>query len=324
MNPIIVSMSEFIVMFLVIILIIQLLKRRGIFNDSHQQVFDRLVTEFALPAIIFGLLATTSLRAEWILPVLIVIGAVLVIILIAWGACRIFGISPATTGSIIILSAFGSTYTVGGPVLSAVFGSQSQEVALGQVIGTFGFALPFFTLGILIAAYFGLKEKGEHISVPLFLKSFLFSPIFLAFWLGLVASLLFSTFQLPGAAVFSEVFLDFFLVIRHSLDLLVWIAIGLLLRPVRLWTLLPPLAIVVVIHMLLLPAIVFTGGYAAGLPLMQQQVDVIMAAMPSGAIAGVIANRYGCNGKLASAIVICTYLISLITLPLLLMLTPGM
>lgn len=324
MNPIVVSMSEFIVMFLIIILIVQLLKRRGIFNDSHQEVFDRLVTEFALPAIVFSLLATTSLRAEWLLPVLIVIGAVLATILIAWAVCRISGVSPAITGSIVILSAFGSTYTVGGPVISAVFGFQSEEAALGQVLGTFGFALPFFTLGILIAAYFGLMQKGEHISIPVFLKNFLFSPIFLAFWLGLVASLLFTTLQLPGADIFHEVFLDFFLVIRHSLDLLVWIAIGLLLRPVRLRTLVPLLALVVAIHMLILPALVFAGGYAAGLPVMQQQVDVLMAAMPSGAIAAVIANRYGCDGKLASAIVICTYLISLVTLPLILIVTQGL
>ncbi len=324
MNPIVYPMGSFIVMFLLIILIVQLLKRRGVFNDSHQPVFDRLVTEFALPAIVFGLLTTTTLRAEWVLPVFIVIGAVLVTMLVAWGACRILQITPAVTGTIVILSAFGSTYTVGGPVLGAVFGLQSQEVALGQVIGTFGFALPFFTLGILAARYFGLAEKGEKISLPLFLKSIFSSPIFLAFWLGLIVSLLFSTFHLPGADIYRDIFTDFFVVIQHAVNLLVWIAIGLLLRPVRLRLLIPVLALVSAIHLIILPGLVFAGGYAAALPVMQQQVAFIMAAMPSGAIAAVVADRYGCDGKLASAIVICTYLLSLVTLPLFLVPVPGL
>jgi predicted permease len=256
MNPIVYPLGSFILMFLLIILIVQLLKRRGVFNDSHQQVFDRLVTEFALPAIVFGL--------------------------------------------------------------------QSQEVALGQVIGSFGFALPFFTLGILAARYFRLAEKGEKISLPLFLKSIFSSPIFLAFWLGLIVSILFSTFHLPGADIYTDIFTDFFVVIQHAVNLLVWIAIGRLLRPVRLRLLVTVLALVSAIHLLILPALVFAGGAAAGLPVMQQSVAFIMAALPSGAIAAVVADRYGCDGKLTSAIVICTYLLSLVTLPLFLMLVPGL
>jgi predicted permease len=324
MNPIIVPMIQTIVMFLLIILIVQLLKMRGIFNDSHQQVFDRLVTEFALPAIVFGLLTTTSFHAEWILPVLIVISAVLATIIIAWGACRALKLPPAITGSLIILCAFGSTYTVGGPVLNAVFGLRSEEVALGNVLGTFGFALPFFTLGILIAGYFGLREKGEQISVPAFLKNFLASPVFLAFWMGLVVSLLFSTFHLPGSDIYYDIFTDFFAVIRHSLDLLVWIAIGLLLRPVRLRRLVPLLVLVVALHLFLLPVLVYAGGYAAGLPVMQRDVSIIMAALPSGAIAAVVADRYGCDGNIAAVLVICTYLLCLVTMPLVLLITSGL
>jgi predicted permease len=131
-------------------------------------------------------------------------------------------------------------------------------------------------------------------------------------------------FHLPGADIYADLFTDFFAVIQHAVNLLVWIAIGLLLRPVRLRILIPVLALVSAIHLLILPALVFAGGYAAGLPAMQQSVALIMAALPSGAIAAVVANRYGCDGKLASAIVICTYLISLVTLPLFLILVPVM
>jgi predicted permease len=38
--------------------------------------------------------------------------------------------------------------------------------------------------------------------------------------------------------------------------------------------------------------------------------------MPSGAIAAVVAGRYGCDGALASALVIATYIVSLATIPI--------
>ncbi|WP_292420729.1 hypothetical protein [Methanoregula sp.] len=38
---------------------------------------------------------------------------------------------------------------------------------------------------------------------------------------------------------------------------------------------------------------------------------------------GQIADRYECDGKLAASIVVCTYLSTLVTVPLILMLFPG-
>jgi predicted permease len=324
MSEVTVVMVSYLVMFLLIVGVIQLLKLRGIFNDSHQPVFDRLVTEFALPAIVFGLLTTTLLRTEWILPVLIVNGAVIVGMLIAWGVCRVFGLSPGVTGTVVILSAWGSTYTVGTPVLGAVFGLASAEASLGNVLGVFGFALPFFTLGVLVAGYFGLHERGEEFSLVPFLKQYFSSPVFLAFWLGLLVALLFSVLHLPGAEIYYDIFTDFFVVIQHAINLLVWIAVGLLLRPIRLRTLFPLLCLVLLIHMILVPVFVFAGGYAAGLPVMERYVSAILAGMPSGAIAGVVADRYGCDGKLAAVLIVCTYIVSLVTLPLIITLVPGL
>jgi predicted permease len=308
-------MIEYIVMFLLIVVVVQFLKLRGIFNDSHQPVFDRLVTEFALPAIVFGLVTTTTLKSEWILPVLIVNLAVIIAMVLAWGACRVLNLNPGTTGTIVILSAWGSTYTVGTPVLASVFGLASEEVALGHVLGVFGYALPFFTIGILVAGYFGIHERGEQFSLVPFLKSYFLSPVFLAFWLGLIVSILFTMFHIPGADIYFDIFTEFFVVIQHAINLLVWIAVGLLLRPVQAKRLVPLLLLVAVIHLFILPVLVFAGGYAATLPVMQRNVAVILAAMPSGVIAGVVADRYGCDGKLAAAIIVCTYLISLVTLP---------
>ncbi len=318
MIPFVISQYEYVIMFLLIVLIVQLLKRRKIFNDSHIQAFDRLVTELALPATIFASLATSSITAEWVIPVLTMFLAILACILIAWGVCRLWGIPSATTkGSIVLLSAFGSTYTFASPLISMVFGPQSEEMSLGLMIGTFAVAIPFFTLGVFIATYFG-ATKGEDKHPATVLRNFLATPILITFVLGLCVSVVVTYLHVPGAGIFSDVFNDFFVVIRSSLDLLVWIAIGLLVRPVKLRTLAPFLALVVAVKMIIQPALVSYGAYAAGLQVMHQQVLFVMASMPAGAIAAVLADRCGCDGGLAAVLVICTYLISLVTIPLLL------
>lgn len=318
MISVIIPQYEYVLMFLLIVLIVKLLKRRGIFNESHQPVFTRLVTELALPAIIFASLMTTSIRAGWVVPVFIMFFAILVCILIAWCICRAWKFPSAMTGSIVLVSAFGSTYTFASPLIATVFGPQSEEMALGLVIGTFGVAIPFFTLGVLIAGYFGLIEKGEDNRAALVLKNFFTTPIFLAFVFGLGVSLLIMYLHVPSAGIFVDIFTDFFVVIRHSLDLLVWIAIGLLVQPLKPRTLVPLLALIVAIQMIIQPALVSWGAYAAGLSAVYRQVLLIIASMPAGAVAAVFADRYGCDGRLAATLVVCTYLVSLVTIPLIL------
>ncbi len=100
-------------------------------------------------------------------------------------------------------------------------------------------------------------------------------------------------------------FTGFFSVINHSLELLVWIAIGLMLRPLKVKAFLPLLGLVVFVKMILQPALALGGAYAIGFPLLAQQVLFLEAAMPSGAIAAVLASRYGCDGPLAAALRDC-------------------
>ena len=75
--------------------------------------------------------------------------------------------------------------------------------------------------------------------------------------------------------------------------------------------------------MIIQPALVSYGAYAAALPVMNRQVLFVMASMPVGAVAAVLADRYGCDGRLAAVLVVCTYLISLVTIPLLLFVSGG-
>jgi predicted permease len=309
---------ELVVTFLLIVVIIRLLKLRGVFNDSHQGVFDRLVTELALPAVIFTGMATISFRADWIFPALIILASLIICILIVYGICLAFHLPARTTGTLIIVGTFGSTSTFAVPLLVNIFGYGSEALAQGITMATLGVALPFFTIGVLIADFFGRKEENAGHSKLATLKDFLSTPVFIAFVLGIIASILTSYYRVPGSVVFTEIFTGFFDVIKHSVDLLVWIAIGLMLKPVKIKKFIPLLALVVLIKMLLQPVLALFLTHAAGLPFLTRDIILIESAMPSGAIAAVLADRYGCDGPLAAALVVATYLTSLVTIPALL------
>lgn len=317
---IVLPLIQMVITFLLIVGIIRLLKWRGVFNDSHQPVFDRLVTELALPAVIFVSIASISFRSDWVFPALILFISLMICVLIIYGICRAFRFPAKTTGTLMIVGAFGSTATFAIPLISTIFGSGSAAVAQGITIGTLGVALPFFTFGVLIAVYFGRKEEGANHSILSTLKHFLSTPIFIAFLLGVIVSVIVSHYPVPGSTVFTDVFMGFFEVIKHSVDLLVWIAIGLMLKPINLKEFFPLLVLVVVMKMIVQPTLALFLPHTLGLPLITQQIILIESAMPSGAIAAVLADRYGCNGPLAAALVIATYLISPVTIPLLILL----
>ena len=142
--------------------------------------------------------------------------------------------------------------------------------------------------------------------------NFIRSPIFIAFILGLIVT------QIPPVveAMNSEFAGTFFGYFRNGLEMMVAISVGLMLRPIQVREILPVLGIVFVLKMLLLPLLVFFGGGMAALPSLAIEVLVIEAAVPSGAVAAVIIDRYGCDGQVASPVVVATYIISLLTVPL--------
>jgi len=126
-------------------------------------------------------------------------------------------------------------------------------------------------------------------------------------------------FQVPGVDIFNDIFTHFFTVISLSLSLFVWFAIGLMLRPVKIRYFLPLFLIVVGVKLFFEPLVVSGLVISVVSPLVVKQILLLDGAMPSGAIAAVIASRYGCDRSLAGWIVVGTYLVSLVTIPLLFM-----
>ncbi len=240
------------------------------------------------------------------------LGAILTCCTLAYIICRAMRLSYRTTGSIVLLAGFGSTSTLAYPLISQTYGLDSEGMIFGIVVGEFGVCIPFFTIGVLIAAYFGSREGTEKPDIVPVIVNFLKSPIFLAFLFGLIVA------QIPPASAFmsSEFAENFFGYFTHGLEMLVAITVGLMLRPIQIRSFLVVLGIIIGLKMILQPLLVLGGASAAGLAALPIEILVIEAAMPSGAVAAVIADRYGCDGPLASNMVIATYVVSLVTIPL--------
>jgi hypothetical protein len=73
---------------------------------------------------------------------------------------------------------------------------------------------------------------------------------------------------------------------------------------------------VICIKLLFEPTIATYFAVSAGVSLINQQILLLESSVPSGAIAAVLASRYGCDSSLAGWMVVGTYLVSLITIPL--------
>jgi predicted permease len=299
--------------FFLLVIFIQILKRRGIFTTSHLPTFGKLITELVLPITIFSTMAVSHVEVQYVFAAGIYLAVSLLICGVAYLICRSLKFSNAVTGSLVILSGFGSTSTIAYPLIAQTYGATSEAMTRALVIGEFGSVIPFFTLGILLVAYFGRKEGANKGVLLESVKSFVKTPIFLSLVAGLIVSLI----PPVSALMASDFFASFFAYFNNGFEMLVAITVGLMLRPVKIKEILPYLAIAIPLALIVMPLAVYGLATAFGVPALSREILVIEAAVPSGAIAAVVAERYGCDGPLASTIVVVAFFFSLITLPIL-------
>lgn len=296
--------------FFLLVLFIQILKRRGFFETGNTAIFGKVITEIILPITIFSTLAVGEIKPQLIYASLIYLVASLLICCIAYIICTLFHFSNPITGTIVILAGFGSTSTIAYPLISQTYGINSEAMTSALIIGEFGSCIPFFTIGILIVAYFGQRSSGSLFYNNII--AFFRSPIFISLIAGLVVS------QIPTLSTLmtSPFFTSFFEYFNNGFEMLVAITIGLMLKPIKINDILIYMAITLPLALICLPLLVYAGATLTQTPSLIREILVIEAAVPSGTVAAVMAERYGCDGSLASTIVIISFLLSLVTIPL--------
>lgn len=155
-----------------LIAICLLLRRQGIITDQQRPLFGRLVTEFALPALIFTTLAAHEPTPGILLAVLVMTAAVICHLILSYGIGRILRLGRPQLGAFMLVAAFGSSATLGYALVTQIFPKHGAAVTDAVMISELGVGVPLFFIGVLVAMHFGDKGGG----VPWFPASARTSP----------------------------------------------------------------------------------------------------------------------------------------------------
>ncbi|MCK5686547.1 AEC family transporter [bacterium] len=286
------------------------LKKRGIVSREHESIFSRLVTDFVLPCLIFVSLSRGTFSLGKMIPAGIMLMSILLCCFLGWLIGSRLGLNRKQLGAFTLVAGFGSSSTLGYALISQVFPGNENAMMDGMIIGEFGACIPAFTIGSAIALYFG-RDENQKASIAPVVLNFLRSPIFLALVAGLTCSIIGLPLKNPVVKFVHK----FLTIIGNSLELIVAIGIGLMLRAIPFRKLAVWIIAIVSIKLIAEPLLAGAGGLLLDLPKLEISVLIIEAAMPSGAVAAVLAARYGCDGPTAASLTLGTYILSLITIP---------
>jgi predicted permease len=302
-----------------LVLLTLLLRKCSILSAEHQTLFSKLVTDFALPALIFSTLSRQVIDIQKLLPALIMTCTILVACSLGFAAGKLLKMDRKSLGAFVLVSGWGSSSTLGYALIMQCFGNNPEAMGDALIISELGAGVPLFLLAIPFAMYFG-REHADERDMLTSVAAFFRSPMFIALVLGIA----FSCVKLPQENIAVKTVYNLLGIIGDSIEIFTAFAVGLMLQKIPFRRMLPPIAALFVINLIAEPLLALGGAHLFGLSQLEDQVLVLEAAMPAGAIAAVVAARYGCNGGLASALVIAMYVLSLGTIPLIYLLTISM
>jgi len=159
------------------------LRRLGLVKEAHGPLFATLVTHVTLPALIFVSLARSILHWEYAVLALVMLAAEVASLALAWLAGRRLALAPPQLGAVMLVAGFGSSSLLGYALITEVYGADSQAIAEAVIISELGVGPALFTLGTMIALYYGSNARDADARMVEALKFFR-SPIFVAVVLG--------------------------------------------------------------------------------------------------------------------------------------------
>lgn len=284
------------------------LRHVGVLERGHSSVFARVVTNFTLPAMIFSALSKHPISwNQALLPVTMIIAEVICIVL-AWIAGCMLNLSRPQKGSLILVSGFGSSAFLGYALVREVFPDNLSALSDAVVIGELGVGSLIFTVGVMMAMYFGTGSLNAREQIKTAL-SFFRSPIFIAVVLGITCSI----YSLPRENSIVSTLYKTIDTVGRANTIMVTLTIGVMLRFKNLRKLLLLGIVVCIIKLFLQPVIVFFFSNLMAFPDLWKKVLVMEAAMPAATLSAVFAARYNCDGELAADMVFITVVLSAFT-----------
>jgi len=298
-----------IIMLILIILFVVYMRYKGIFKEENSSLFAWLVMQVTLPALIFSALAHSTVEWKYFLLFLMMFAMEIFIMVLAWGIGRLMKLKNAQMGSFLLASAFGSSALLGYPLIVELFPNNNAVLTEAAFVSELGVGLPLFTMGVMIAMYYGNVEDGTKRSFSGMIQ-FFYSPVFVAIAVGTLWSL----FSLPTRGEFFKPFFDTVHILSSANTFLVTLMIGVLLKFESLFDGIKIMIAVVLLKLVLTPLLISFPASFMSLEMWQMEVLILEASMPSAMLSVVLANRYGCDARLAAKLVFVTLFASVATL----------
>lgn len=286
------------------------LRYEGVISSEHAPIISRMITDLVLPALVFYKISSANLDPRQMESMFAMIGAELAIGAASWMIGKFFlRLDRPALGAFILASTFGSTNLMGTALVQIVFPGDSEALASGILLSLGGVGIPVSSVGVIIALYFGSADgKIDLLKV---LKSFLLSPIIVAFLLGLF----WTYFALPVNGAFLTILFGAMKFTGISLTFLVALLTGLTVKPITKRDLGWPMICCALLVLIIEPILAYEIDLRIGDQSPSSALLLLLGAMPSSPIAIALSLRYGCDVELSSKLVVGTCVICAITLP---------
>jgi len=285
-------------MFLLILVGI-ILKKKNILQNTGKTVLTDLLLYFILPCNIIN-----SFRMKFTLDMLGTFGLVLIcaiiIQIIAYILSKIlYNREPDNMKKVLrYVTIVSNSGFLGLPIIQEIYGAEGLMYASIFIVPM---RVMMWTAGI--ACFTGSSEKKSS------LKKVIIHPCIIAVYIGLF--FLVSQFELPQ-------FLDKTITSAATgTTTLSMIIIGLILAEVDIKKLLSrQIYLTIAVRLVILPIFALIIARLLGLSELLTGVAVILTAMPAGSTSAMLAAKYNCDYKFASKCIVCTTVISLLTIPI--------
>ncbi|RLA73775.1 MAG: hypothetical protein DRG30_05910 [Epsilonproteobacteria bacterium] len=302
-----------ILVLVVLILLVVFLRHKGLLKQENGTLFSTLVMQITLPALIFTALAHSTMKWYYLLFFLIMFSTEIVLLSVSWSIGRFLKLQRAQMGSFLLASTFGSSALLGYALIAELFPDNTAVLAEAAFVSELGVGLTFFTIGVMVAIYYGNSDQ-EEITLLEGALPFFRTPIFFSIILGILWSVL----LLPTKGMIITPLFDAVHLISQANTFLVALTVGVLLEFSSLRDIIMIIMITVILKLILSPLLIFVPIGFMDLNTWQQQVLILEAAMPSAMLSVVVANRYGCDARLAAKLVFVTLFASIATAPMML------
>lgn len=299
-------MNEIAITILSIIIMIGLgyfLKRIDFLSEKDIDPFNKIVMYILMPCMIFHTLFTADLSYLSKLGILpfIILASSMVTGIVSYFILRQFKLDDITLWSVLVTVMIANTAFMGYPVTLGIFG---QDGFLRAIFCDIATLCIFLILSFILILKFGGTVKTA-------VRKITFFPPLWAVILGLS----FNFLNIPIGPVIDNT-INY---LGQGAIPLIMIALGLSIDFSAIKRSKNMIAFTSVMKLLFFPCIAFLVATPLGLVDLQYKISIVEAAMPSGMMSILLAITYKLDYELTSDCILINTVISLITLPAIIM-----